>query len=208
MERLRTILDGVRSYWDNLTERERRLMTVMGAVLGLLVVLLPVYFLSTSISSLEEENAELASALRQIGRSRSRIAAMRAEQAARDQRYEAGAPGEQWLPTQVSEHGLSFSRVQHEPERLVGRYRVATTRASFQGAGLRSAILLLTDLKNSRYPVAIERLHVDHNQAGDQYNLEVGVLTFQREGARAADAGTPAAERRPRARNTAGPPAP
>ncbi|KAA0221010.1 hypothetical protein EDM76_13855, partial [bacterium] len=141
------------------------LFGVMGGLALLLVVSTPVYLLSSSITALEEENAEITAALRQIGRSRGRIAAMRAEQAARDARYEQGAPGEQWLPTQVQEHGLSFSRVQHEPERVVGRYRIHTTRASFQGAGLRPAILLLADMKNSRYPVAIERLHVDHHQA-------------------------------------------
>ncbi len=210
MERLRGMLDGLRSYWENLTDRERMLFGVMGGLALLLVVSTPVYLLSSSITALEEENAEITAALRQIGRSRGRIAAMRAEQAARDARYEQGAPGEQWLPTQVQEHGLSFSRVQHEPERVVGRYRIHTTRASFQGAGLRPAILLLADMKNSRYPVAIERLHVDHHQAGDRYNLEVGVLTFEREGASGGrDAGTPSpAAARPAGRGTAGPPAP
>lgn len=210
MERLRGLMDGLRSYWENLTDRERLLFGVMGGLALLLVVSMPVYLLSSSISALEEENAEITSALRQIGRSRARIAAMRAEQAARDARYEQGAPGEQWLPTQVQEHGLSFSRVQQQPERVVGRYRIHTTRASFQGAGLRPAVLLLTNMKNSRYPVAIERLHVDHHQAGDRYNLEVGVLTFEREGASGGrDAGAPSpAAASPAGRGTAGPPAP
>lgn len=213
MDRLRGMLDGLRSYWENLTDRERLLFGVMGGIAALLIVLMPVYLLSTSIGELEEDNAQITAALRRIARSRGRIAAMRAEQAARDARYDQGAPGEEWLPSQVEQHGLAFSRVQHEPERVVGRYRIHTTRASFQGAGLRPAILLLTDLKNSRYPVAIERLHVDHHQSGDQYNLEVGVLTFERQGggSRSRDAATPrpaAAAARPGGRSTAGPPPP
>lgn len=212
MDRLRSILDGLRSYWENLNARERLLLGVLGGVAAFLVVLLPVYLLGTSIGELEEENQEITQALRRIAHSRGRIAAMRAEQAGRDLRYESGAPGEQWLPTQVDQHHLSFSRVQQEPDRQAGRFRVHTTRASFQGAGLASSVRLLADLKNSRYPVAIERIHIDHHSAGDSYNLEIGVLTFERQGggARARDAGVPqpAAPARPGARNTAGPPPP
>lgn len=205
MDRLRDLLESLRSYWENLTSRERMLVGVMGAVLGLFVVMMPVYFLSTSIAEVEEENEQISTALRRIARARNRIAAMRAEQAARDARYDQGAPGEDWLPTQVEQLGLSFSRVQQEPERVVNRFRIRTTRASFQGAGLRPVVLLLTGLKNSRYPVAIERLHVDHHQSGDRYNVEVGVLTFEREGGRrnAPDAGVARPGRR-----GAGPPPP
>lgn len=211
MDRLRGILDGLRSYWDNLNERERLLLGLLGGVAALLIVLLPVYLLGTSIGELEEDNQEITAALRRIARSRNRIAAMRAEQAARDLRYEVGAPGEQWLPSQVEEQHLSFSRVQQEPDRQEGRFRIHTTRASFQGAGLRPSIILLANLKNSRYPVAIERIHIDHHTTGDQYNLEVGVLTYERQGARARetrDAGVPSGRPRSGRRTAAGPPSP
>lgn len=205
-------MDRLRTYWENLTDRERRAMSVLGAALLLFVVGLPVYLLTITIDELEQRNAELTQVLRRISHERGRIAAMRAEQTARDARYEAGAPGESWLPSQVQEHGLAFSRVQHEPERTVGRHRIYTTRASFRDADLRSSILFLTDLKNARYPVAIERLHIDHLQSGDRYNLEVGVLTFERQrpsGAGSRDGGVPEAPApTKRGPTSAGPPAP
>ncbi len=208
MDRLRGILDGLRSYWENLNARERMLLGLLGAVAAALLVFLPVYLLGTSISDLEEDNQKISDALRQIARSRGRIAAMRAEEEARDLRYDQGAPPEQWLPSQVEDQGLSFSRVQQEPDRTEGRFRIHTTRASFQGAGLRASMLLLQDLKNSRYPVAIERIHIDHHSAGDQYNLEVGVLTYERQGGTHRDAGTPPARPTAGGRNAAGPPSP
>lgn len=195
MERIRGMIDGLRSYWENLTDRERRMLSVLGGVGALIVVVLPVFFLSRSIAQLEEKNEEIGASLRLISRSRGEIAAMRAEQTAREVRYAQGAPGEDWLPNVVQKQGLSFSRVQHQPDRVVGDYTIHTTRASFRETGLRAAILLLAELKNDRHMVAIERIHVDHNRAGDQYNLEVGVLTFKKDGASAPDAGVPAGGR-------------
>jgi hypothetical protein len=187
-------------------------MGILGIVMLAFLVGLPVYLLGITIDELEQRNGELTAALRRIGHERGRIAAMRSEQAARDARYEAGAPGETWLPAQVQEHGLSVARVQQEPERTAGRYRIYTTRASVREADLRSSILFLTGLKNSRYPVAIERLHIDHHQSGDRYNLEVGVLTFERQrpaGRGAPDAGVPnPGANAPQRPAPAGPPAP
>jgi hypothetical protein len=193
VDRIQSMLDSLRSYWENLTTRERLLLGGLGGVFAILIMLLPVWLLTTSISALEDENAEISASLRRISRSRDQIAARRAEQAERDARYAMGAPGEGWLAQQVEAHDLSFSRVQNEPDRTQDRFTIHTTRANFQGVGLRPTILLFADLKNSRYPVAIERIHIDHHTTGDRYNVEVGVQTFERPGARGADAGVPAA---------------
>lgn len=208
MERITAALEGLRSYWENITPRERLFLGVLGGVLAVLLIGLPVYLFSASISDLEEDNERITTALRQISRSRGRIAAMRATQAERDARYAMGTPGEDWLSAQVSRHQLALSRVQDEPERQVGRFRVHTTRAQFQGVGLRPTVLLMTELKNSRYAVAIERIHIDHHSTGDRYNVEVGVQTFERPGGAApgVDAGVPRAAPRPGGRTTAGPP--
>jgi hypothetical protein len=210
MEQLRGMLDGLRSYWENLSERERRMLSVLGGIAALLVVVVPVFLLSRSIGQLEDDNARLSASLRLLSRSRGEIAAMRAEQTARAARYAQGAPGDSWLTAQVEEHDLSVSRVNGQPPRVVDGFTINTRRVTIQNSGLRSAMILLADLKNSRYPVAIEQVHVDHNQSGDRYNFEIGVHTYAREGADEPDAGVPAA--RPAARRggrgTAGPPAP
>lgn len=210
MERLRSMLDGLRSYWENLSERERRMLSVLGGFAAILIVVVPVFLLSRSIGQLEEDNARLSASLRLLSRSRGEIAAMRAERTARAARYAQGAPGDSWLTAQVEEHDLSVSRVNGQPARVVDGFTINTRRVTIQNSGLRAAMILLADLKNSRYPVAIEQVHVDHNQPGDRYNFEIGVHTYSRQGAEGPDAGVPAAgpAARPAGRNKAGPPAP
>ncbi|MCC6878083.1 MAG: hypothetical protein IT378_27470, partial [Sandaracinaceae bacterium] len=183
---------------------------VLGGVFAALLILLPVFLLSASIADLEAENAQIVSAMREIQRARGRLASQRAERDAAEARYAQRAPSlGAYLEARAAEQeGLSISDVQHEPERELGRFRVRHTRARFQGTGLRAAILLLADVENSRYPVAIERIHVDHHQTGDRYNMQVGVLAFDRQGAGSADGGVPAAPPTAGGRRAAGPPAP
>lgn len=209
MERLRALADGLKNYWENLTDRERRFLGALGGVAALILILLPVYLLTTSISDLEEENERITSALRRISHSRGRLAAQQAERLAAEQRYAQRAPAlGTFLEAKAGElDGLMISDVQREPEREEGQFRIRHTRARFQNTGLRNAILFLQSVDQSRYPVSIERIHIDHHQSGDRYNVQIGVLAYDRAGSQDVDAGVP----RPASTNDngrAGPPAP
>ncbi len=197
MDRIRGLLDGLSSYWENLTDRERMLLSVLGAVAGVLLVLLPVFLLSTSISDLEHDNEQITAALRRISRSRGRLAAQQAARQAAEMRYARRAPTlGSFLEAKAGEQeGLSISDVQHEPEREQGHFRIRNTRARFQNTGLVAGTRMLAAIENSGYPVVIERIHIDHNQTGDRYNFQIGVLAFDREGSGGgADAGVPSAD--------------
>lgn len=206
MARIRGLFDGLSSYWENLTDRERMLLGVLGAVAGVLLVLLPVFLLSTSISDLERENETITAALHRISSARGRLAAQQAERQAAELRYARHAPTlGSFLEAKAGEQdGITISDVQHEPEREQGRFRIRHSRARFQNTGLVAGMRMLAAIENSRYPVAIERIHIDHNQTGDRYNFQIGVLAFDREGSGDADAGVPSTIGNGRA----GPPAP
>ncbi|MCA9601867.1 MAG: hypothetical protein KC417_07580, partial [Myxococcales bacterium] len=66
-----------------------------------------------------------------------------------------------------------------EPEKVEGGFRRMHTRASFSGVGLVPFLRMLAAIKNSPYPIAIERVQVEHYQKGDKYNVEVGVYAFE-----------------------------
>jgi type II secretory pathway component PulM len=212
-DRMRDLLERMRSYWENLNQREKLMHMILGGVLASVIVLLPVWFFSSKISNFEEDNARISAALRQIAHSRPQIAQQQAERAARDARYDQGAPGPRWLPEQAEAQQLSFSQVREEPARQVGHFRVHTQRVSFQRVGLRPAVMLLSSLESSRYAVAIEQIHINHRAPSDEYNVEIGVQTFERLGGRGRDAGvphpgSPMMPVRPGLRRPAGPPPP
>ncbi|MBN4049484.1 hypothetical protein JYT86_00330 [bacterium AH-315-N03] len=210
MDRIRGMLDGLSSYWENLTDRERTLLSVLGAVAGVLVVALPVFLFTAAISDLDAENQEITTALRRISHARGRLAAQQAEQQAAELRYARRAPTlGSFLEAKAGEQeGIAISDVHHEPEREQGRFRIRHSRARYQNTGLVAGMQMLAAIENSRYPVAIERIHIDHNQVGDRYNFQIGVLAYDREGG-GPDAGVPSASGEDEDRGgRAGPPAP
>lgn len=183
-------MEALRAQWEALTEREKRLVRILGAVAVALVVMLPVYLLNAAIGDLERENDELASVLSEIVRAEDRIAQREAERAAAEARYDQRAPElGTFLEGRAGERQMRIASVTNQPEVQEGRFRKRHVRASFPQTSLRQIIRLMTDLENARYPIALERVHVDHHQAGDQYNLELGVITYDRSGGTEQDAG-------------------
>jgi hypothetical protein len=188
-------MESLRTYWENLSERERRLLGVLGAVVLLIGMGLPSYFLWVSIDDLQKENRELVAVLDEVAAARPRLAQRAAERAAAEARYAQRAPAlGTFLEAQAERlEGLEISDGTPQPERQEGRFTIRHQRARFQNTGLRSAIMLMAAIKNSQYPVSLERIHIDHVNDGDRYNIQIGVLAFDRQGASSPDAGVPSA---------------
>ncbi|MFO0684899.1 MAG: type II secretion system protein GspM [Sandaracinus sp.] len=197
--------------WAGFNEREKRLVGILGLVAALLVVLMPVYLLSSAISALEEDNDAIESVLRDISHAGPRLAIREAEAEAAERRYDVRAPAlGSFVEAQCSTEGVAIQSVTNQPEVQEGRYRRRHVRAQLPGATLRSAVHLLHSIEGAPYPIALERIHVEHFTAGeDRFNFEIGVITYDRTtggaaGASGEDAGVP----RTQPPGHAGPPAP
>ncbi|UJR83551.1 type II secretion system protein M [Sandaracinus amylolyticus] len=175
--------EALRAQWEALTDREKRLVRILGAVGAASVIMLPVYLLSSAIGELEEQNEQIASVLSDIDRAEDRLAQREAERNAAEARYAQRAPElGTFLEGRSSAREMQIASVTNQPEVQEGRFRKRHVRASFPGTTLRQAVRLMTDLESAPYPIAIERVHIDHFQEGDHYNLELGVITFDRSG--------------------------
>jgi hypothetical protein len=193
--------------WAGLNDREKKLVGLLGAVAIVLAIFLPMYLLGTTISALEDENEAIVSVMRDIERAAPRLAEREAARAAAEARYDVQAPAlSSLLEAQSREQQLTINSVTNQPEVQEGRFRRRHVRASFPGTGLRAVVKLMNSLEASQYPIALERVHVDHFAPGeDRYNVELGVITYDRQGG-GTDAGVPAA--RPQPAGRAGPPTP
>jgi hypothetical protein len=184
--------EALRRIWEGFTENEKRLVRVLGVVTVLLIVLVPVNVLSNAIGELDAYNEQIAGVLGEIHHARERLAQRRAEREAAEARYAQRAPElGTFLEARASQRQITIASVTNQPEVQEGRFRKRHVRARLAGVSLRQAVRLLTDIESSPYPVALERIHIEHFQEGDHYNVEVGVITYDRQGASGgADAGT------------------
>lgn len=180
-ENLSTRLEGARRAFENLNEREKKLVTIMGAVLALIVVLLPIYLLTSSISDLEQRNREIAAIIKDLSRAKPAIRAKEAERRASERLYETAAPPlGSFLEAKAREQNITIRELTDQPEKSVGSFRRRHVRAVLGSVGLAPVVRMLAAIENSPYPVALERIHIDHFQSGDVYTVQIGVIAYDR----------------------------
>jgi hypothetical protein len=207
------VRDRLQQLWAGFTARERQLVGVLGLVVVGLTLFLIFYIPSSAIAALEEDNDEIARVLEEIGAAEERLAARAAEAEAAERRYDRRAPAlGSFVEARATTNGVAVQQVTNQPEVEEGRFRRRHVRATIPNTTLRSGMHLLTELESSEYPIALERIHVEHFNAGtDMFNFEIGVITFDRAGSAEGGADGPdagVAPAAPRGGGLAGPAAP
>ncbi len=203
-------IDTARTAYENLTEREKRLVTLLGMVVGVVLLFLPLWLVTSAISDIEDENAEIRAVLRDLARERPEIARREAERQAAERRYDSPAPPlGSFLEERARAAGYDHPlEVDDQPDKVEGGFTRRHVRASLQNVGLRTTIDALTEVENSRHPVAIESLEFQHYQNGDRYNVNIGVIAFDRDRPAAASASERTTARARGRGEAAGPPSP
>lgn len=180
-----TLLESARASFDNLSERERRLVVAMAALGTALVVFVPLLLAWTSMNDLESQNERIRAVLEQVRTSGPAIRERLEAKAAQERLFtNAPPPLGTFLESKARESGYASPlQMTEEPERIKDGFRREHTRASFSGVGLAPLLNMLASIKNSPYPLAVERVQIEHFQSGDKYNAEVGVFAYAKEGA-------------------------
>jgi hypothetical protein len=183
------LLDRFRTFWDGLHDRERRLMSALAGVLGLLVLGLPLALIWFENQALEDENEALRAVLESLEENRTALQLQADAQRTAEARYKnATPPLGSYLEAEAKKHGLALFEVTEQPEKTEGSYHRRAVRAGINEVDLTGLMNLLNGIVTSAHPVAIDHVQIEHPQAGDQYRLKLGVLTFDRKAAKAAAA--------------------
>jgi len=200
-------LDSLRQQLSELNERERKLLTILGAVFAVILIVLPLYLISASISDIETENEQIADVLSEIQDARSELARRDAEREAAMARYGTPTPPlGSFVENEANQQDLRLREVTDQPEQVFGEFRRRAVRASMPNVELRPVIKMVTSIENSRYPVAVNRLQIENYRRGQNYNVELGVITFDRAVPDTDDEEND--ERHSKQRGRAGPPPP
>ncbi len=175
-------IDNVRQSWDNLSERERRLLSAMAAVFVTLVVFGSVYTATSALSEVEEERDAIRVVLADIDRSADLLAKRDAERKAVEQRFSTKAPAlAAYLEGRAKDEGIEVRNSNEEQAKTSGAYRRQAVRASFANVGLRPVVHLLTSIAQEPSPLAVERLVIEHYGAGDSYKVDLGLASYEKQ---------------------------
>lgn len=200
-----SLMESLRRSWQGLNERERRLVALMGLTLVGLVVFGIFYLSQSAVSEVEAENDQLETALADIGRARTRLQERAAERETAERRYATKAPAlGSFVEATARDNQLTLREVTDQPEEVSGRYKRRAVNVQLPNVNLRPIIDLMAAIENSPSAVAIELIQIEHFQAGDQYNVKLGVAAYDR----TAAAGGPTKNVAARPASGAGPPRP
>jgi type II secretory pathway component PulM len=176
-----SLFDRLRSTWENLNDRERRMLLLLSGVFVTLLLLVPPIMLTLSNNELESQNNELRSVLEQLSIQHVRLAQLIEDRRNADARYRNKTPPlGSFMESEAKKQGLTLQEVTDQPEKTVGKYLRRSVSVSLPQVGLTPVISLLSSIVESGHPVAIEQIQIDHFQPGDQYSVRLGILTYDR----------------------------
>jgi Type II secretion system (T2SS), protein M len=200
-------LDSVKRAWGNLNDREKRLVTLMGAVFAAMLAFLVVFGSTTAILDVQEENEKLRNLLAEMRRGGKKLREQEADRLRIQQRYNTKAPAlGSFLESQARTAGLTLQSVTDQPEKAADGFRRRSANIATSG-GMRPVIDLMHSIDTSPYPVGVSAIDIRRNGGpGDNFTVKIGVQAFDRE----ASAGAQAATKNTRAQpaGVAGPPPP
>ncbi|MDD9946095.1 MAG: type II secretion system protein GspM [Myxococcales bacterium] len=177
------LLERLKDSYDNLSERERRLVTALGMVLAALVLCLPLLLMQTRNDELADENDAIRELLDEIAEDGPKYAMMAEERRTSKARYlNRTPPLGSFLEAEAARQGLTVQEFNDQPQKTVGKYVKRNVRISLPKVALTPALNLMSSIVTSNYPVAIEQIQFEHYQKGDSYNIKLGVLTYDKEG--------------------------
>jgi general secretion pathway protein M len=183
---------------DRLNARERRLVTILGAVfIGLVILGIPVG-LESIVHARESDNQDLYSALQALQGARAQVRERQQKKDALVTRYAKKAPPLGGLLEQLAhEQKLEVTNTVDRPEVPHGKkYSERSTTVHLKKTGLVPIAKFLEAIEKSGYPVEVSRFTLRKRPGEpDSYDVEVGVSAYDRSDAVAAPAaaasGTP-----------------
>lgn len=179
-----SLFERLRSSWENLNERERRMLTVLGVVVLALLLLLPPVMLYLGNNDLQTQNDELRGVLNQLAMQKPRLMQLAEDRKNAEARYKNKTPPlGSFLESEAKKQGLNLQEVTDQPEKTLGKYLRRSVTVSLPNTPLTPVINLMSSIVESGHPVAIQEITMDHYQTGDVYNFKLGILTYDKLGA-------------------------
>jgi general secretion pathway protein M len=173
----------LRERFEKLEPRERRLLTILGSILGGILFLAGPVWIWSVVSGKRTENQDYRDLVDRVYESRATVAERRAKRDALLARYAKPAPPlAGFIEEAAKENGISAAESQDRPEVPHGkRYSERMTVVKVHKIGMLPLAKTLEKIEQSGHPVALSRLSIKP-RAGepDSYEVEVGVSAYDR----------------------------
>ncbi len=189
----------LREWFDGLAERERRLIVVFGAVVGVFCLFIIPYLVSLTLDSRREEVGELRKAIAMVQNARDKVAGRQHKRDTIAARYANKAPPlAGFIESSAKSANLAVPESQDLSDLPHGKkFTERSTTIRLRKVGMLALTRMLEKIEGSGHPVVISKLHI-RKRGGetDSYDVEMNVSAFDTvssgKDARPADSAKPA----------------
>jgi general secretion pathway protein M len=174
----------LRTYFDNLAERERRLLFVFFGILGFLVLVFVPVLVRMGVNDRAAQNERLEAVIQSISTERVTIAKRQAQAGRLEQRYGTQAPPlAGWLAKVADEVGVEIPETQDRSTVPRGKtFKERSTHIRLSKVGMYNLSTFMERVSASNYPVVISRLDIKKRSGKpDEYDAELDITAFDRE---------------------------
>ena len=182
--------------FEKLEPRERRLLTILGGFLAVVIFLLIPIGIFSLVSSRRSANDEVRELIQSIHAARSEMSERKARHDALLMRYAKAAPQlAGFLEEKAKEAGLPSPESQDRPDVPHGkRYNERVTVVKLHKASMLPIAKMLEKIEQSGHPVSITRLNIKPRaNEPDSFEVELGVSAYDRKADAPAAASSAAA---------------
>jgi len=146
--------------FEKLSLREQRLLGLLGAFVGVALLVGIPFALASSVLGGREHNADIRAQLSRIERAAPLLAERRAAREARDLLYsKTGTPLASFIENAAKAQGIDVPESSDQPDVTIKGYVERSTQAKFRKVGLKALVNALEQMEKSGSPVAVTGLH-------------------------------------------------
>lgn len=175
---------SLRDRFDNLAERERRLLFVFFGLLGFMLLVFVPILVRMGVSDMAAENERLKTVIDEITSERAVLAKRQAQMGVLENRYGSQAPAlAGWLAQLADDVGVDIPETQDRSTVPRGKtFKERSTHIRLSKVGMYQLSNFMERVSASSYPVIISRIDIKKRGGkADEYDAEMDITAFDRD---------------------------
>lgn len=177
-------MQALRDKWERLSQRERTMVGAMGVTFVIMVTLIVGFLITDGLSSMEERNADMRQALRDLDTQRDAYVRMKAKSAQMETRLGSQPvqlPG--YLESAAKETGVDIADQTERPVAPAGKkFVVRTVDVRLRAVTLEQLTKFMKAIETGKSLVVVSTLSVrTRDDKHEQLDVELSVSTYEHE---------------------------
>jgi general secretion pathway protein M len=176
---------NLREKFDQLEERERKLLVVFLGILSTMVLFIGPLFLTMSVGAQADDNEHVRDIIKQIEDERATLSRRQADVHRVERRYAREAPALAGFLAQTADQvGVEIPETQDRSTVPHGKtFKERVTKIRLRSVGMLKLATFLDRVENSGYAVSISKLNIKkRGTKPDEFDAEMEVSAFDRDG--------------------------